>query len=91
MLENDCPAGTNARQRGKSVILCRSKVNLAHKRRLPLGEEGDLGSTQHGDYPKAALGLAQRALMQNDPGRTRTCNPRLRRPMPYPLGHGASW
>ena len=24
-----------------------------------------------------------------DPGRTRTCNPRLRRPMPYPLGHGA--
>ena len=26
----------------------------------------------------------------NDPGRTRTCNPRLRRPMPYPLGHGAS-
>ena len=27
---------------------------------------------------------------KNDPGRTRTCNPRLRRPMPYPLGHGAS-
>ena len=26
---------------------------------------------------------------ENDPGRTRTCNPRLRRPMPYPLGHGA--
>ena len=26
----------------------------------------------------------------NDPGRTRTCNPRLRRPMPYPLGHRAS-
>ena len=25
----------------------------------------------------------------NDPGRTRTYNPRLRRPMPYPLGHGA--
>ena len=25
-----------------------------------------------------------------DPGRTRTCNPRLRRPMPYPLGHGAT-
>ena len=24
-----------------------------------------------------------------DPGRTRTCNPRLRRPMPYPLGRGA--
>ena len=23
-----------------------------------------------------------------DPGRPRTCNPRLRRPMPYPLGHG---
>ena len=27
---------------------------------------------------------------RNDPGRTRTCNPRLRRPMPYPLGHGAN-
>ena len=27
----------------------------------------------------------------NDPGRTRTCNPRLRRPMPYPLGHGATF
>ena len=26
---------------------------------------------------------------QSEPGRTRTCNPRLRRPMPYPLGHGA--
>jgi hypothetical protein len=26
----------------------------------------------------------------NDPGRTRACNPRLRGPMPYPLGHGAS-
>ena len=25
----------------------------------------------------------------NDPGRTRAYNPRLRRPMPYPLGHGA--
>ena len=25
----------------------------------------------------------------NDPGRTQTCNLRLRRPMPYPLGHGA--
>jgi hypothetical protein len=25
----------------------------------------------------------------HDPGRTRTCNPRLRGPMPYPLGHGA--
>lgn len=27
--------------------------------------------------------------IKDDPGRTRTCNPRLRRPMPYPLGHGA--
>ena len=24
---------------------------------------------------------------KSDPGRTRTYNPRLRRPMPYPLGH----
>jgi hypothetical protein len=28
--------------------------------------------------------------MRNDPGRTRTCNPRLRKPMPYPVGHGAN-
>ena len=28
-------------------------------------------------------------IFQNDPGRTRTCNPRLRRPMPYPLGRGS--
>ena len=26
----------------------------------------------------------------NDPGRTRACNPRLRGPMPCPLGHGAN-
>ena len=31
----------------------------------------------------------KRLLNENDPGRTRTCNPRLRRPMPHPLGHGA--
>ena len=31
-----------------------------------------------------------RRRIHNDPGRTRTCNPRLRRPMPYPLGHGAT-
>ena len=36
----------------------------------------------------------QRAVLHvsngHDPGRTRTCNPRLRGPMPYPLGHGAA-
>jgi hypothetical protein len=26
----------------------------------------------------------------HDPGRTRTCNPRICRPTPYPLGHGAA-
>ena len=30
-----------------------------------------------------------RQVRHPDPGRTRTCNPRLRRPMPYPSGHGA--
>ena len=35
-------------------------------------------------------GISYPWVLQNDPGRTRTCNPRLRRPMPYPLGHGAS-
>ena len=29
------------------------------------------------------------ARMQNDPGRTRTCNLWFRRPTPYPLGHRA--
>ena len=29
-------------------------------------------------------------LPTNDPGTTQTCHPRLRGPMPYPLGHGAS-
>ena len=29
-------------------------------------------------------------LLVHDPGRARTCNPRLHMPMPYPLGHGAS-
>ena len=32
-----------------------------------------------------------RRSMDHDPGRTRTCNPRLCRPMPYPSGHGASY
>ena len=31
-----------------------------------------------------------RCTGHNGPGRTRTCNPRLRGPMPYPLGHGAT-
>ena len=26
--------------------------------------------------------------LHHDPSKPRTCNPRLRRPMPYPLGHG---
>ena len=42
---------------------------------------------------KSFLGSARLLLgwLSNaiDPGRTRTCNPRLRGPMPYPLGHGA--
>ena len=33
--------------------------------------------------------LRKATYCSNDPGRTRTCNPRLRGPMPYPLGHGA--
>ena len=41
--------------------------------------------------PHAQPGRPGAALSsENDPGRTRTCNPRLRRPMPYPLGHGAN-
>ena len=34
-------------------------------------------------------GMLENGVLSIDPGRTRTCNPRLRRPMPYPLGHGA--
>jgi hypothetical protein len=44
------------------------------------------GSDQH---PTFHLTVAANSTDDNDPGRTRTCNPRLRRPMPYPLGHGA--
>ena len=47
-------------------------------RRLPVGDEEGRGRTDRKPQP-----------LTNDPGRTRTCNPRLRRPMPYPLGHGA--
>ena len=38
-----------------------------------------------------AIAVIMTTIIDNeyDPGRTRTCNPRLRRPMPYPLGHGA--
>ena len=39
---------------------------------------------------KSACAIAA-CLGKNDPGRTRTCNPRLRRPMLFPLGHGARW
>ena len=30
------------------------------------------------------------SVVRSDLGRTRTCNPRLRGPMPYPLGHEAA-
>ena len=43
-----------------------------------------------GSWRNAFPETHKEAVPQNDPGRTRTCNPRLRRPMPYPLGHGAS-
>ena len=48
----------------------------------------------HAASVPGALRRAQvplRFQAKDDPGRTRTCNPRLRRPMPYPLGHGAFW
>ena len=39
---------------------------------------------------RTTSGCAAAATAQaGDPGRTRTCNPRLRGPMPYPLGHEA--
>ena len=51
--------------------------------------EGPLFSERTGlsPYPFSASPLSRASSY--DPGRTRTCNPRLRRPMPYPLGHGA--
>ena len=60
--------------------LCRARPHGFNA--LPFGESG------------ISLGLAcllqtTLILSKHDPGRTRTCNPRLRRPMPYPLGHGA--
>ena len=36
----------------------------------------------------ATTGRKRAQKSTNDPGRARTCNPRLSGPMPYPLGHG---
>ena len=47
--------------------------------------EGKVSCTPLGVFGAEVLLPAE----DNDPGRTRTCNPRLRRPMPYPLGHRA--
>ena len=52
--------------------------------------EGDAESTrEENDSGHSSASCSLRQMRAYDPGRTRTCNPRLRRPMPYPLGHGA--
>ena len=40
--------------------------------------------------PRRGVRMSAKGGLANDPGRARACNPRLCRPMPYPLGHGAS-
>ena len=53
-------------------------IPAQHERRQPMSQ-----------HPGGRASSRSRA-QTDDPGRTRTCNPRLRRPMPYPLGHGAN-
>ena len=59
-------------------------------RRLSSRQSSQAGS--QGISPRSCV--SDRCALQtgsgHDPGRTRTYNPRLRRPMPYPLGHGAT-
>ena len=52
-----------------------------HHRQMIRGGRGDACEMDGGAVDRG---------IENDPGRTRTCNPRLRRPMPHPLGHGAN-
>ena len=56
----------------------------------PLLDYARSGNRRLHSSGKLLLAMPLRAIQIIDPGRTRTCNPRLRRPMPYPLGHGAS-
>ena len=44
----------------------------------------------HPSLPQPAPSWGLRRRCKIDPGRTRTYNPRLRGPMPYPLGHRTS-
>ena len=53
-------------------------IPAQHERRQPMSQ-----------HPGGRASSRSRA-QTDDPGRTRTCNPRLRSPMPYPLGHGAN-
>ena len=77
---------------GEKLNCCIAKLQVAHSL---FRFETLRRHWWHGDLIASAFKcmLLLRLFMfsQNnyDPGRTRTCNPRLRRPMPYPLGHGA--
>ena len=48
-------------------------------------------ATEPDDWANKSASSSRRGsrVRQNDPGRTRTCNLRFRRPTPYPLGHKA--
>ena len=50
-------------------------------------------SSHFGSFGCGNTGLhcSHRMKESNDPGRTRTYNPQLRGPMPYPLGHRTTW
>ena len=66
-------------------------------RQATFGAVGDLcvprTSSHFGSFGCGNTGLlcSHRMKESNDPGRTRTYNPRLRGPMPYPLGHRTTW
>jgi hypothetical protein len=56
----------------------------------PVRDRSNLAARSSRDVRRSWL-VSRVILHSNiyDPGRTRTCNPRLRGLMPYPLGHGA--
>ena len=88
----------NARERSFVVVLTADIASLAQLAEHALRKRMVAGSIPAGGFFSSArfampcnIDVAIQVIVKtkNDPGRTRTCNPRLRRPMPYPLGHGA--
>ena len=85
------------RRLAEACAATRPCINDTVSERLRRWTRNPLGSARRGSNPlgvvyavscSCRVWLAKRCA--NEPGRTRTCNPRLRGPMPYPLGHGST-